>query len=200
MATQTTNLGLTKQAPGERASLVALNGNFDLIDAFAGNVNDELSLMTAPTLFTGDCNSIDETCTVYVGDGASNSPGSWHILTTIVFNSLNAIVQYGVSVVTGKMVSRGKTGDGWTAWRTFSPTYYVDVTVPVGATAGAYKVGTFESLGIPFGSALLSAQCVNANGSVCVVTGLATYDHDIYVYVAETVAVANGLVRLTYQI
>ena len=94
---------------------------------------------------------------------------------------------------------RATTMNGWSSTAQSEGIHYVEVTIPVNTSAGAYKIGTFESLGIPFGSALLSAQCINANASVCIVTGLATYSHDIYVYIAETVAVANGLIRLTYM-
>ena len=45
---------------------------------------------------------------------------------------------------------------------------YKDVTVPLGTQVGSYKVGTFSSLGIPYGCAILSAQCINCNSSVAV--------------------------------
>lgn len=88
---------------------------------------------------------------------------------------------------------------GW-SFHKLSVIRYVDATVPVGTTAGAYKVGTFASLGIPSTATLLSAQCVNTTSSVCHVTGTSVYGSDIYVYVVETVAVSNGLVRIIYQI
>ena len=81
----------------------------------------------------------------------------------------------------------------------YSDIGYVDVTVPLGTAVGAYKVGTFASLGIPYGSALLSAQCININSSVGVITGVATYVNDIYVYAAEEVSVADATVRITYK-
>lgn len=119
MATTTTNLGLTKQAPGEHASLVALNGNFDLIDAFAGSVGS-------------------------------------------MYGNVNA-------------------------------------SIPVGTTAGSYKIGTFASLDIPSGSTILSVQCNNVTQSVCVVTGFAVNGNDIYVYIAQDVAVAAGQVTVLYK-
>lgn len=76
---------------------------------------------------------------------------------------------------------------------------YVDVVVPLGTQPGAYNVGTFATTGIPYGSALLSAQCINVNTSVGVITGVATYVNDIYVYVAQEVAVADATVRIVYK-
>lgn len=76
---------------------------------------------------------------------------------------------------------------------------YVDVVVPLGTQAGAYNVGTFATTGIPYGSALLSAQCINVNTSVGVITGVATYVNDIYVYVAQEVEVADATVRIVYK-
>ena len=76
---------------------------------------------------------------------------------------------------------------------------YVDVVVPLGTEPGAYNVGTFATTGIPYGSALLSAQCINVNTSVGVITGVATYVNDIYVYVAQEVAVADATVRIVYK-
>lgn len=76
---------------------------------------------------------------------------------------------------------------------------YVDVVVPLGTQPGAYNVGTFATTGIPYGSALLSAQCINVNTSVGIITGVATYVNDIYVYVAQEVAVADATVRIVYK-
>lgn len=76
---------------------------------------------------------------------------------------------------------------------------YVDVVVPLGTQPGAYNVGTFATTGIPYGSALLSAQCINVNTSVGVITGVATYVNDIYVYVAQEVEVADATVRIVYK-
>ena len=197
MATTTTNLGLTKQAPGEHASLVALNGNFDLIDDFAGNAIKQMN----PTVFNDDCNNVSETCVLYVGNSASNSPGSWYIMKTIYYSS-DAIVQYAFSVTDNVMKMRSKATT-WSAWRTVAYTNnrgYADVTIPVGTTAGSYKVGTFTTLNIPYGAAILCAQCINVTGSICVVTGVATYDQDIYVYIAQDVSVANGNVRITFVV
>ena len=84
-------------------------------------------------------------------------------------------------------------------WHSNRAIKYVDVTVPVGTTSGAYKAGTFASLGIPSTAILLSAQCINTTSSVCHVTGTSVYGSDIYVYVVETVAVNAGQVRIIYM-
>ena len=56
MSTETTNLGLTKPDVSERYDLDVWNGNSDLVDAFAGEVNtslagkqDALTFDTTPT-------------------------------------------------------------------------------------------------------------------------------------------------------
>lgn len=77
---------------------------------------------------------------------------------------------------------------------------YADVTVPLGTPVGSYKIGTFSSLGIPYGSAILCAQCINCTSSVAVITGLSTSGFDIYVYVAQEITNSDATVRLTYKI
>ena len=77
---------------------------------------------------------------------------------------------------------------------------YSDAIVPLGTSVGSYKIGTFSSLGIPYGSAILSAQCINCNTSVGVITGFATSGYDVYVYVAEEVTVSDATIRITYKV
>lgn len=199
MATTTTNLGLTKPAGSEHLSLNVLNGNWDLIDAFAGLVKG--SLLNIPT-YGYDCNDITQTCTVYVTSSATNSPGAWSLMTTIVYNANDAVVQYAFSVLDRTMKMRSKSGSPatWSDWKQILMGGSVQATVPNGTAVGSYKVGTFSSLGIPTGATITSAQCSNVTSSICHVSGFSVSGNDIYVYLAETVAVADGLVRLTYQI
>ena len=82
----------------------------------------------------------------------------------------------------------------------YSDIGYSDAVVPLGTQAGSYKIGTFSSLGIPYGSAILSAQCINCNTSVGVITGFATSGYDVYVYVAEEVTVSDATIRITYKV
>ena len=82
----------------------------------------------------------------------------------------------------------------------YSDIGYVDCTVPEDTTAGAYKVGTFASLGIPTGAHILSAQCMNCTTSVAPITGFSVSGNDIYVYVIDTVSVSDATVRITYKV
>lgn len=82
----------------------------------------------------------------------------------------------------------------------YSDIGYADAVVPLGTETGSYKIGTFTSLGIPYGSAILSAQCINCNTSVGVITGFATSGYDVYVYVAEEVTVSDATIRITYKV
>lgn len=75
---------------------------------------------------------------------------------------------------------------------------YVDATVPLN-TSDSYKIGTFASLGIPPTAKILSVQCRNITNSICHVTGFGVYETDIYVGIAGSVAVADGIVRVTYM-
>ena len=75
---------------------------------------------------------------------------------------------------------------------------YVDTTVPLN-TSDSYKIGTFASLGIPPTAKILSVQCRNITNSICHVTGFGVYETDIYVGIAGSVAVADGIVRVTYM-
>ena len=75
---------------------------------------------------------------------------------------------------------------------------YVDATVPLN-TSDSYKIGTFASLGIPANAKILSVQCRNITNSICHVTGFGVYETDIYVGIAGSVAVADGIVRVTYM-
>ena len=75
---------------------------------------------------------------------------------------------------------------------------YVDATVPLN-TSDSYKIGTFASLGIPPTAKILSVQCRNITSSICHVTGFGVYETDIYVGIAGSVAVADGIVRVTYM-
>ena len=199
MATTTTNLGLTKPAGSEHLSLVTINGNYDIIDAFAGLVKG--SLLNIPT-YGYDCDDIDHTCTVYVTGDATNSPGAWSLMTTIVYDASDAVVQYAFSVPDRTMKMRSKSGSPatWSAWKPILMGGSVQATVPNGTTAGSYKIGTFSSLGIPTGATIISAQCSNVTSSVCHVSGFSVSGSDIYVYVVETVTVADGQVRVTYTL
>ena len=82
----------------------------------------------------------------------------------------------------------------------YSDIGYVDCTVPEDTTAGAYKVGTFASLGIPTGAQILSAQCMNCTTSVAPITGFSVSGNDIYVYVVDTVSVSDATVRIVYKV
>ena len=75
---------------------------------------------------------------------------------------------------------------------------YVDATVPLN-TSDSYKIGTFSSLGIPHTAKILSVQCRNITSSICHITGFGVYETDIYVGIAGSVAVADGIVRVTYM-
>lgn len=199
MATTTTNLGLTKQGGGEHASLNAINGNWDLIDDFAGLVKG--SLLNIPT-YGYDCDDVDQTCTVYVTGDATNSPGAWSLMTTIVYDAANAVVQYAFSVPNRTMKMRSKSGSPatWSAWKPILMGGSVQATVPNGTAAGSYKVGTFSSLGIPSGATITSVQCSNCTSSYCITTGFSVSGTDIYVMLLGDVAVADGQVRITYTL
>ena len=82
----------------------------------------------------------------------------------------------------------------------YSDIGYVDCTVPEDTAAGAYKVGTFASLGIPTGAQILSAQCMNCTTSVAPITGFSVSGNDIYVYVVDTVSVSDATVRVVYKV
>ena len=112
MSTMSTNLNLELQAPGERASLTVLNANLGKIDDFAG---DAMKL-TDVKPYALDCNDIDENCVVYVTNSATHSPGAWHILSTIKYDSNNAITQTAISVQTGSIKTRAKSSNGWSEW------------------------------------------------------------------------------------
>ena len=199
MATTTPNLGLTKQAPGERASLVALNGNFDLIDDFAGTAKEIIG-SNKTGIANADANTYTTTGAYFFTTGSVNTPGDWGQLVVLSAQSASIIMQlYSLSGLLFYREYRNSTWSAWTQIAKANEIRYADSNIPVGTTAGAYKIGTFASLDIPSGSTILSVQCKNVTQSVCVVTGFAVSGSDIYVYIAQNVAVAAGQVTVLYK-
>ena len=80
----------------------------------------------------------------------------------------------------------------------YSDINYVEVNVPVGSS-GSYLAGTSEELGIPVTAIVLSAICVNPLNSTCVVTGIQRSAGDVYIQLADEVAVGTGQVRIFYK-
>lgn len=196
MATTTTNLGLTKQAPGEHASLVALNGNFDLIDTFAGKalemVGDNKSWILNDNL-----DNYTETGIYFFGTDNTNCPYAWGLLFVLAGLSNHAEVTQ-IYCENARIHTRFLRSNTWSDWYKPTRSGAVTATVPNGTTTGSYKIGTFSSLGIPTGATITSAQCSNVTSSVCHVSGFSVSGNDIYVYVVDTVSVADGQVTVSY--
>lgn len=77
---------------------------------------------------------------------------------------------------------------------------YIETVIPEETQAGSYKIGTFASLGIPTNAIITSVMCINSTNSICVATGISVSGNDIYVYLAEDVAIGDGQIRVTYMI
>ena len=135
---QPTNTTITYPAYSSSADVEVLNTNFGNL---AEAVNMLSGKMITPSTFSGDCDSITETGIVYVTSEASHSPGAWSVMNTIVYDANNAVVQYAFSVPNRTMKFRSKSGSPatWSDWKQVvtNGINYVDVTVPVGTTAGA---------------------------------------------------------------
>ena len=80
----------------------------------------------------------------------------------------------------------------------YSDIDFVEVNVPVGSS-GSYLAGTSEELGIPLASNIISAMCVNPLNSTCVVTGIQRSAGDVYIQLADEVAVGTGQVRIVFK-
>ena len=79
------------------------------------SLNNNLNKLSTPVAFSGDCNTISETCIVYVTDSATNSPGAWYIVMTIAFNE-EAKVQFAFHIGSNSIKIRNK-GTTWSSWQ-----------------------------------------------------------------------------------
>lgn len=103
-----------------------------------------------------------------------------------------------VPTITLDFINNSETVDVQIPLMKYEDIDYVDATIPVN-TEGSYKIGTYESLNIPPTAKILSVQCRNITNSICPITGFGVYEHDIYVGISGSVAVADGIVRVTFK-
>ena len=197
MATTTTNLGLTKPAGSEHLSLNVLNGNWDLIDAFAGlalaMVGQNKSWIT-----NDNADNYTDTGVYFFSTGNTNVPDTYGQLIVFAGRSTDIITQ--IYSHGNRLYMRDYRNSAWSDWHMLTVSGSVSATVPNGTATGSYKIGTFSSLGIPSGATITSAQCSNVTSSVCHVSGFSVSGNDIYVYLVEAVSVADGQVRVTYTL
>lgn len=196
MATTTTNLGLTKPAGSEHLSLNVLNGNWDLIDAFAGDALKVIGT-NKQWIMNDNLDNYTDTGIYYFGTGNTNCPYAWG--TLFVLAGISGEITH-IYCENARIHTRFLRSNTWSDWYRPTRSGTVDATVPNGTTAGSYKIGTFSSLDIPSGATITSVQCSNVTSSICHVSGFSVSGNDIYVYVVETVTVADGQVRVAYII
>ena len=70
------------------------------------------------TAFSGDCDTIDKNCTVYVTSNATHKPGDWYFLTTMAVPGADATVQIAYGAVDLNIKIRKKTLNVWSDWST----------------------------------------------------------------------------------
>ena len=123
MATTTTNLGLTKPASSDPADISVINGNMDLIDAFAGAFLNRVypvgaiymsTVSTSPaTLFGGTWAPIEDTFLLAAGSTYEAGTENGEAEHTLTENEL--------PVVTGSVIAgSGNEGSGYGAFRSAS--------------------------------------------------------------------------------
>jgi hypothetical protein len=123
MATTTTNIGLTKPATSESASILVINDNMDTIDTKMGAVGNT-SLQSQVTTLDGkvtpkgtaNLNTATEAGKYYYASGTTNSPNAnYSGSVNVIPASSDIIYQFAIDT-TSNAYTRVYKNSAWTSW------------------------------------------------------------------------------------
>lgn len=183
------------------------NGGWSSWQQLVRNLNYLFGTSTNLSSFISSCDSLMNGDSGIVGIGFINYdqalqvglPTSGYLIGLCNNDAtFKKIVYY--SSVDGRTRSIQKVSGTWDSAWSSNCVESVQASVPVGTPSGSYKLGTFSSLGIPSNATILSCLCCNCTSSYCITTGFSVAGNDIYVMLLGDVAVATGLVRVSYII